>query len=830
MHLIKLYTPLFLILLACGREPSPPLAPDQELKTFNLAPGFSAELVASEPIVQDPVVIQFDEDGRLWVVEMRGFMPDIDGNGEDQPVGRVSILLDKNNDGLMDSSIVFADSLVLPRSLAIVKDGALIAEDQILWFMEDRNGDLRADKRMVVDSAYGKRGVVEHAPNGLWRGIDNWYYNAKSSYRYRQIDGQWVKQQTEFRGQWGICHDNLGRLYYNYNWSQLHADLVPPNYLSANPHHQSTSGIDHAVSLDRQIFPARENPAINRGYIEGTLDEHGRLIEFTSACAPYIYRGDLFNPEIVGDAFVCEPTGNLIRQNRIRQEGLYPVAKNAYQHKDFLASSDERFRPVWLTSGPDGALYVADMYRGIIQHGLYMSPYLRETTLNRKLDQPVNLGRIWRVLPENVKLTPSKRLSTASNQELVILLGHKNGWYRDMAQRILVERNDIKSAELLKNVILQHPDELAQLHAIWVMEGLGFDDAAFYLQVIRENQNSSVKAAAIRVLESLATSDPELQKSLVDALPALGDDALDLQIALTARILPEEVSHKLLADIISIHSESQLYRDAIISSIYQQEFQFLLRLLHLEGWKEFTSDKAITIELLTTAIARKKDPGELTDLLDRLKGIAEEWIQQAIISGLSFHDSPSASSSIMLSNAPYFYIDPKVTNKYPSEIARISSLFDWPGKPEIRSPSDSIQLADPGTIAEGRNLYLAVCSNCHGSDGKGLPRFGPPLVNSEWVLGDPGRLTRILLHGMEGPVKIKGKLYDTPDILPVMPAFANTPAEDLAAVMTYIRQEWGNMASEIKPGDVGTIRVQTQGKVTPWTADELDEYSASKNE
>ena len=391
---------LILIVNGCTKEPSPPLSPAMEYATFEIAPGYDIELVAAEPMIQDPVVIKFDEDGRMWVVEMRGFMPDIDGTGEDLKVGRINVLTDTNQDGQMDKSIIFADSLVLPRAVAIVEGGALVVEDEVLWFMEDSNGDLKADKRKVVDSEYGNKGVVEHSANGLWRGMDNWYYSAKSSYRYRLVDHQWIKQETEFRGQWGICHDNNGRLFYNYNWSQLHMDLVPPNYLMRNPNHRSTNGIDYSISQDRRVFPIRSNLAINRGYIEGTLDENGSIIEFASASAPFVYRGDLYESNMVGNVFVCEPTGNLVKRNLVVQDGLYPMAKNAYSNKEFLASTDERFRPVWLESGPDGALYIADMYRGIIQHGPYMSPYLREVTLKRKLDKHINLGRVWRVIPE----------------------------------------------------------------------------------------------------------------------------------------------------------------------------------------------------------------------------------------------------------------------------------------------------------------------------------------------------------------------------------------------------------------------------------------------
>jgi hypothetical protein len=169
----------------------------------------------------------------------------------------------------------------------------LIAEKFSLWLVRDLDGDLKADQKILIDSTYGGGGMVEHSPNGLWRGLDNWYYNAKSTQRYRPVNGEWIKQETEFRGQWGISHDNYGRLHYNYNWSQQSADLVPPNYLSRNPHHTPTTGIDHGLTLDRRIYLVRANPAANRGYIEGTLDEAERLREFTSASAPWFIEAGL---------------------------------------------------------------------------------------------------------------------------------------------------------------------------------------------------------------------------------------------------------------------------------------------------------------------------------------------------------------------------------------------------------------------------------------------------------------------------------------------------------------------------------------------------------
>lgn len=214
--------------------PSPEKTPYEELASFNIEPGLNIQLVAAEPLIQDPVVITFDADGRLWVVEMRGFMPTIDGEGEREPVGRVSVLEDTDGDGQMDVSKIYIDSLIMPRAIALVPGGALIVEKEALWLTQDTDGNLQADTKTLIDPDYAGSKLPEHSGNGLWRGTDNWYYNAKSRLRYRLVAGTWQRDSTEFRGQWGISHDDAGRLFYNYNWSQLHADLVPPNYLSRN--------------------------------------------------------------------------------------------------------------------------------------------------------------------------------------------------------------------------------------------------------------------------------------------------------------------------------------------------------------------------------------------------------------------------------------------------------------------------------------------------------------------------------------------------------------------------------------------------------------------
>ena len=816
--------------LSVDDDLSPVRTPAEELATFQVEPGLTVQLVAAEPMVQDPVVMTFDADGRLWVVEMRGFMPTIDGKGEEKRVGRVSVLEDTNGDGQMDVSTVYLDSLVMPRAIALVPGGALIAENGALWLTKDLNGDLKADTKTLIDKDYTGGGLPEHAGNGLWRSVDNWYYNAKSRLRYRLADGVWQRDSTEMRGQWGMSHDDKGRLVYNYNWSQLHADMVPPNYLSRNKHHTPTTGIDHGLTIDRRVYPIRPNPAVNRGYIPGTLSKEGRLLEFTSACSPLAYRGTALPTGYSGNIFVCDPAGNLIKRNVVEENDGLLTARDPHPGREFLASTDERFRPVHLATGPDGALYVADMYRGIVQHAAYATPYLKEQFLARKLVQPVNRGRIWRVVPLGWKATKSPKLSGASADGLIRELSNPDGWHRDMAQRLLIERNDKAVRQSLTNVALTGFTALGRFHALWTLDGLKLNQPDVLLQLLLD-QDALVRATAIRLLEPFAKQDKSVREKLgrqllVDAGKASVDQSL--QVALSAQVLDPVVAQELLVGIVERHGKSPLMRDAVLSSLQNGEFALLQRLWTAPNWQMKEPAKEIFVEMLTTAIVRKRNPAELTALLTRLdehRG-ALGWQEKAMLTGLSMGGSAGKLKPVELASVPRI-LTSATGGIEPSQVAALSSLFGWPGHTVgqgVLARMNPLGDDDQKLFASGRQLYLSTCAGCHGTDGAGMARFAPPLIGSDWVVGDGKRLALILLHGMEGPVAVAGKVYDKPDILPVMPAHSTMDDAAITAILTYIRNEWGNQAGPVSKRLIGMTRITSQGRVMPWTATELNNY------
>jgi mono/diheme cytochrome c family protein/glucose/arabinose dehydrogenase len=810
--------------------PSPPLPPEQALRTIQIVDGFKVELFACEPIVQDPVALTFDEDGRVWVVEMRGFMPTIDGEGEDEPVGRVSVLEDVDGDGRADKSTVFLDGLVLPRAVAAVQGGALVAASGQLLFAKDIDGDLKADQTSVVDPDYAPRANLEHQPNGLLRGLDNWLYSANATWRYRFLDGKWTKEKTEFRGQWGLTQDDFGRLIYNVNNSQLRGDVTPPNYIGRNPHHKSASGLNLAIATDQRVFPIRMNTGVTRGYRTNVLDHLGRLREFTSACSPVIYRGDQFPAEFQGNAFVCEPAGNLIKRNLVIDQGLSLTSKLAYADREFLASTDERFRPVNAYSGPDGALWIVDMYRGILQHGEYITTYLRQQILARELDKHIHLGRIYRVVWAGASPTRPPKLSGESSTKLLELLAHPNGWWRDSAQRLLVERADPSVVPALVQLATKSKSLLARLHALWTLEGLRVANAAPLLPAL-DDQQVKVQVAAVRVIESLSAGDPRTQQALLSRLARLTERAapeLQFQVALTLGNLPKPEALPVLRQLASEQAGTPRLREAALSGLAGWELAFLEALLSSPDWRRERPGYAELLRALASAIVKERAPDKLQRLLSLVAKprSGQAWIQEPLLAGLAENTKRQRLNPVELASQPLAWraLAENANPAVRAQLEKIGTLFSWPGH---RPAAETMQAARPldaegrRLFALGRDWFFAACATCHGQRGDGIEPLAPPLVDSDWVLGPPERLARILLHGLQGPVHVNGTRYEPPLVLPEMPALAFLTDEQVAGALTYLRRAWGHQADAVSPDLVAQVRRDHTERQVPWTEEEL---------
>lgn len=566
------FTIVITVFTSCHTADQRVLSPQASLKALEVEDGFEVDLVAAEPLVIAPVAMAFDEKGRIWVVEMDGYMPDTLGIGENAPVGRVAILTDHDGDGKMDERTVFLDSLVMPRAICLVDSGVLVAEPPNLWFYE-----IDADKpagRTLVDSVYAEGGNVEHQPNGLLRGLDNWIYSAKYDWRYRRLaNGDWRKEKTHFRGQWGISQDDWGRLYYNDNSSNLFGDYFLPGLGSGNPNQREVAGYGETIVADTRVYPLHPTTGVNRGYMDGILDSSGRLVNFTAACGPLVYRGGLL-PGI--NAFVAEPAANLIKRNTVVEDGYRTTGEQAYRGREFLASSDERFRPVNLCDGPDGALYVVDMYRGIIQHSTYLTPYLKNEIDVRGLALPLSMGRIYKVVPKGVKTTRTAVPRDADS--LVMLLGHINGWVRDKAQQVLIDRHATDVVGKLREILQASDNDKQVAHALWTLEGLGQLDLAD-IRVLLERQQWQLRAQAISAAVSLAEKTPTEKLVNLIAAHVSESDTLLMPHAAFAIAAFADVDRSITEQWAIAHADNKYVADALISGIEGQEKALLTRII-----------------------------------------------------------------------------------------------------------------------------------------------------------------------------------------------------------------------------------------------------------
>ncbi|MEO7413683.1 MAG: c-type cytochrome [Opitutaceae bacterium] len=847
--------------------PSPALSPAESMGTIQLAPGFKLELAASEPMIEDPIALSFDEDGRAYVLEMRSYVLDIDRTNERDPICRISRLEDTNGDGRFDKSTVFVDGLILPRAVSAIAGGVLYVSDYKLYFARDTNGDGKADVNELVDAEYG-RGNVEHAPNGLFRAMDNWIYNGESPTRYRVVNGTIVKQTTEVRGQWGMTQDNYGRLLYNVNNSQLMGDYAPANYMGRNAHHPSSAGLNLFVSTDQRVFPIRMNTAVNRGYSPEVLSPEGKAYVFASSCSPMVYRGDNYPAEFVGNAFVCDPALNLLKRNLVSDQNLTLSAKFAYEDREFLASTDERFRPVNLYNGPDGTLWFIDLYRGVAQYTQFMTAYLRRDTLARGLEKGLHFGRIYRIVSTAKKPGAFPQLSRETPAALVTRLSDPNGWIRDTAQRLLVERGDRSVVPALTQLVANGKDPLGRIHALWTLEGLfaalpasaaaketasptalrlltteaGFaleaptlseDVLNAVLNAITDS-NPKVQVAAIRVADSLSANNPANQWALLLAMnrhigAKTAEETL-FQAALTAGNLPKTAEALgLLARIATRGSEHLIIREAILSGLQAWELPLLQALLADPAWNAAQPGRPALLQALASAVIKERQPAKVDALLTlaAAQPAEQSWRRRSVLEGIAANLAIRPLRAIALNTAPSALAALAKSDDAPTrqQAERVAALFSWPGhqsEEAAKAPgARPLNAEETALLATGQTLYQQLCFACHGLTGQGTTPLGPPLVNSDWVLGNEKRLIRIILHGVTGPIEVNGTTYQPPTILPEMPALATLDDTQVAAVTSYVRRAWGHEAAPIAPAQVTAVRAETRDRKTLWTAEQL---------
>jgi mono/diheme cytochrome c family protein len=611
---------------------APVLSPADEMKTFFLPPGYRVDLVASEPLISDPVVMDFDAAGRMWLIEMPGYMSDVRASDELEPTGRVVVLEDVNRDGQMDKRTVFAEGLVLPRAIKVLDTGVLVAEPPTLWHMTDTNGDLRMDQKQEV-AQFGRREAnVEHNANSLTWALDNWLHTSETDVFFRWKQGRMETKPTLSRGQWGNSQDDAGRIYRNSNSAVLYVDTVPTPYFARHPtlirtrgSYESLLGENGEVNV---VWPVRPTPGVNRGYQNGVLRADKTLATYTAVHSPLVYRGDRLPADVYGNVFVAEPSGNVVSRIILADSGTTIAAKKAYENSEFLASTDERFRPVSLSNTPDGTLYIVDMYRGIIQHRGYITEYLYEQIKMRALEQPTRHGRIFRIVHDTTVRDTQTSLAGASTAQVVAALSHPNGWWRDTAQRLLVERRAADAIPALVALVTDAPQARTRLQALWTLDGM---DAAGPDVVIRAlgDRNRDVRVGALRVSERHVASNQAVRDAVLARVTDT-DWAVRQQLAASVGAMADAARVDAAVRVIDQHGTDPVVIDSLLSGLNGVETQVLARLL--DGAE--TPARAQAVTMLAATALRRNDPAAAAMVLAATADTRRPaWQQAALMAG-----------------------------------------------------------------------------------------------------------------------------------------------------------------------------------------------------
>ena len=512
----------------------PPTGPGDSLKSFQVRDGFKVELVAAEPLVMDPIAGAFDEAGRLFVVEMRGY-----SENAKERLGRVRLLTDNDGDGRFDSVTTYLDRLSWPTAVACYRGGILVGAAPDILYAKDSDGDGVADERRKVFTGFG-RGNVQGLLNTFKWGIDNRIHGATSTSggtvkAVGKDDAQAVRlhrrdfainplrmslSPTTGGGQHGLSFDAWGRKFVCANSSHLQFVLIEDHYLArfagarapASRTSIAADGPQAEVFRASQVEPWRLVRTRLRvsGKVRGPVEGGGRPAGyFTGATGVTIYRGDAWPEEYHGNAFIGDVGSNLVHRKYLTPKGISFLGRRGEQ-AEFLSSTDNWFRPVQFLNTPDGTLYVLDMYREVIEHPKSLPPMIKK---HLDLNSGRNRGRIYRIVPDDFERPKTRSLANWTTVGLVKFLEHPNGWHRQTAARLLYERQDATAVPVLEKLADESESPLGRMHALWSLGGLNALTEKTVLRRLKDKE-PEVRENAARLADAFAQKSVPVRQAL----------------------------------------------------------------------------------------------------------------------------------------------------------------------------------------------------------------------------------------------------------------------------------------------------------------------------
>jgi putative membrane-bound dehydrogenase-like protein len=560
-----------------------PLSPEEAVRSFQVDPGLVVEIVATEPVVGDPVALAFDERGRMIVAENRGY-----------PIGPepglIVMLEDTNRDGRFEKRTVFADNLTFPNGVLPWNGGVIVTCAPDILFLKDTDGDGKADVKRVLLTGFVTNNTTQLRVSHPTWGIDNWVYvtsgltggkitcpekpgkaplELRTDLRFRPDTLEF--EAVDGKGQFGMTFDDFGHRFNCMNRVHIQHVVLSSKQLARNPNLTFAETV-HNVPESMVPEPLKGHGAAARIYPISqnitTADSHAGT--FTAACGVLIYRGTALPTNYYGNVFACDPAGNLVHRDILTPFGATFSARAATPGREFLASRDDWFRPVFLANGPDGALYICDMYRKTIEHPQYLPEEIRKRT---DFDSGRGMGRIYRVRKAGPR--PKYQPFGMGHGTMTKYLAHSNAWWRETAQRLLIEQRVFGPGPVifLKGRTTASFPAVMAVHALRTLEGLGALDQSDIEWALR-HRHPFVREHALELLP-----DPSLAND--------PDPHVRFQCALSLGEIQHSNKVSALAAIASHKDSDRWTRAAVLSSATGHERELLAAIADKPGDPEF---------------------------------------------------------------------------------------------------------------------------------------------------------------------------------------------------------------------------------------------------